>query len=208
MIDTARAPTKAEIADSFRAGARVVAGLPTFVQMADGSYATLDVDAAMRGDPDPWLVTWSDRIVVLLHSADDMSLHVGGMHVDGGNFALAIKALRLSDKASRYGNDGDAIRLDAGKVVMGIDDAMVRARLLDHCDAWSAVLGDLIDQSSVGSLHTPCDSALRCNLLRVTCPSTGRTYVLCVPKDCKTAVEARRWTFGDRFKGVDPEVES
>ena len=44
--------------------------------------------------------------------------------------------------------------------------------------------------------------------VRVTCPSTGRVYHLCVPPNVKTAREAVAWTFGKEAGDYLPLVEA
>jgi hypothetical protein len=44
--------------------------------------------------------------------------------------------------------------------------------------------------------------------VRVTCPSTGRVYHLCVPPDVETAREAVAWTFGKEAGDYLPLVEA
>jgi hypothetical protein len=130
------------------------------------------------------------------------------MAVTGADAVAVAAAVREVRGAPRHGAEGDAARERAGRIAMTVRDAMVRARLLDACDGWAAVMGRAIDGSWDGPDGVLCEPAMdgySMRLLGVTCPSTSRRYVHGVPRECATARDARRWIMGiDR----DPEVET
>lgn len=204
-------PTVAEMQDAVRAGAPVRFGLPAHVKCADGWTACLDLVRAHRGEPDPWLMTRSFRGVVDMVSAAERGLYVAGMPVSADDLDHVDQALASAPtEAERHTPAGEAARIVAGRSAMRITDNMIRARVMDAVDGWAALLesGEEIDRSADGVLLTPPSSmSLACRLLVVSCPSTGRKYVLRVPVSMQTAREARLWTFGDGWK-KSPEIET
>lgn len=131
---------------------------------------------------------------------------IGGMEVselDGRWVGLAVGA--MPSDSDRHDALADGMRANAGAYALHITDAMVRARVLDYVDGWGAVLGDVIEQTSEGSLHASSSPDIIARLLSVVCPSTGRRYVLMVPGEMGTVAEARRWV----NRGIgDIEIET
>jgi hypothetical protein len=133
---------------------------------------------------------------------------VDNMQVTKYDAVAVAAAVREVRDAPRHGPEGDAARERAGRAAMSVGDAMIRARLLDAVDGWSAVMGRIVDGSwdgPDGILCEPTTDEFSVRLLGVVCPSTGRRYVHGVPRNCATARDARRWIMRiDR----SPEVET
>lgn len=202
-------PSQAELAAAVAAGTPCYRGLPVVVERQHGR-ANLDLAAVVRGDADPWVC--SSRLapgVVALRAAADSGIYVAGMTVSADDAPHVLAACRAAPAAlDRHDDLADGMRLEAGRYAMRIRDQMVRARTLDAVDGWCAVLGRRVDGSLVdpnGALHEPAaDIGVRCRLLVVVCPSTGRTYAIRVPATMATAREARAWV----MRGAAPEVET
>lgn len=166
------------------------------------------------GHPDPWVrtVEYGGGIVALADHLDTTWI-VGTMTVPAVDVPALIDALRAAPRAGdRYDPKGERRRLAAGRAAMRIRDAMIRARVLDAVDGWSALLSEehLVDADPRhGRLYDPPPRlSLTCRLLRVVCPSTGRAYVLCVPRTHYTAADARRWVLGLSPRSPWPEDET
>lgn len=203
-----RFPRPDELERAFEAGATVRCGLPTCVHMDDGGVAALDLAAAVCGAPNPWLVRRVEAEGILWQrSCDSMSLHVGGMLVAGADVGHVVAALRAAPREDeRHSADANEQRFAAGRHAAEIEDSMVRARVLDALDAWSGVLGELVDDDPAhGQLHEIAGDDMEARALRVTCPSTGRDYVLRVGAEHATAASARLWCMG---LTEAPEVET
>jgi hypothetical protein len=72
-----------------------------------------------------------------------------------------------------------------------------------------ATKAEMRDQSSWGTLHVlyfDDDDSLV--MVEVTCPSTGRKYLLQVPPDVETAQEAVAWTFDLRAENYQPAQQT
>lgn len=205
-------PSELELAAAIASGVPVVRGWPVAVRR-DNGYAALNLVAAIAGHPDPWWVvarSHGGAVVQVRDDRGDRGMSVAGMAVQPHDWAApdAATAAAPTDE-DRHCPEGQARRERAGRAALRCGDAMVRARLLDLVDGWCAVLGELIDQDPRhGSLHKPSDPDMSCRLLRVTCPSTGRAYVLRVPAEHATAAAARRWVLLDWFGPDGPEVET
>lgn len=208
-----RSPSRTEIAEARREG-ELRCGVPLVVTMGPGTVAVPNLAAVVAGDPDPWyIMTTPAEGVVDLSTADNRSVYVGGMLVHGADIGAVDAALRLSrDLAGdRHSAAADRRRLAAGRCAMRVADAMIRARLLDAVDGWSALAdtGRIVeDDPAHGTLIEPApDLKMSCRVLIVTCPSTGRRYALRVPAEQHRARTARLWTFGDSWD-LAPEVET
>lgn len=207
-----RAPSRVEIAEAVAAGVETRLGLPVEVAMGGDTIATLNL--AAFGSPDPWVVTTilGEGTVVDMATSSDRGVYIGGLAVDGADIGLVDAAMRAGRMlpGDRHSAESDVRRMEAGRYAMRITDAMVRARVLDVVDGWSAMMdaGHVIDQSDAGLLVTPpAEMETDCRLLLVVCPSTGRRYVIRVPSEMTTAEEARLWSFGDGWEAA-PEVET
>ena len=131
---------------------------------------------------------------------------VDGLACPPGDRLRLERALKLVTSVDRHGPKSDAARAEAGKIIMTMRDVMVRVRSLIALDAWSGVLGALVDESPKGKLYeSAIDEEKRYRLLVVKCPSTGRTYVHPVPSSYDKASEARLWMMN---LDKDPEVET
>lgn len=198
-------PSPAELAAAFEAGARVVAGWPAWVPLADGGMAVHDV--AHPGH----FVGWDEPAphVTAPWCRQGTTWYVAGQSV-GPNDVVAVRdACRLVREAGDpHGAAAEAARIAAGRVCVAIRDAHIRASLLDTLGAWGGVLGALVaatpEDGEMYELADP-DIADRARALVVTCPSTGRRYVHLVPtEEAGTPKEAREWILG----GPAPEVET
>jgi hypothetical protein len=69
-----------------------------------------------------------------------------------------------------------------------------------------ASIGQVRHSDEYGTLLSV--KGLDAQLVRVTCPSTGRVYHLRVPPDVTTAREAVAWTFGLRAEEYQPQVQA
>jgi len=201
------APSEADLARAFNAGAQVRFGLPAHVRLADG-YAVLDLVAAAAGRPGWWSVHHIADDVLDLRSPTDRSVYVAGLLVEGVDLAAVLEAIALAPpEAERHSAAGDAARHAAGVAAARIVNVMVRARLLDALDAWSGVVGRQIDSDPAhGDLHEVPDAEAKA--IVVTCPSTGRRYVHRVPLEMLTARDARRWVLDLGPDDLDPENET
>ena len=208
-----RTPTPAELRAAFVASAEVRFGFPVVVDMGDDGVAVLDLTAAYRRDPDPWLVT---RVgpgeVVDLTTAGDRGLYVDGMSVAADDMATVEAALaEVPREVDRHEASSDGRRMLAGRHALRVRDAMVRARLLDAVDGWSALREGsvLVDEDPAhGTLVQPSAKPGRAGrILLVRCPSTGRAYAHRVPAALTTAKTARLWLMGDNWM-EPPEVET
>jgi hypothetical protein len=197
---------RAALAAAIDDGARVLFGLPVRAKIDDDTVAILDLAAAARGWKNPWLLYRQSGKLVDQRTADARLIAIDGLVVSDTDLPAVSRALAAApDDADRHDDLADAARREVGTIVMTVADQMVRARLLDHLDAWEAVVGDTIDDDDRhGRLASPIDSDVLCRLLVVQCPSTGRTYVHRVPLEMQTARDARLWV----MQGIDPEVES
>lgn len=140
-------------------------------------------------------------------SRSERRVSVGGMSVSGDGAIAVDSALAQSAGADRHSAASDASRLAAGKQAMRIRDTMIRARLLDAVDGWAAIEehGQKIDDDPKhGLLVRPNDKEIRCAVLIVLCPSTGRKYALLVPRHLRSARAAREWV----MNGPVPAVET
>ncbi len=191
------APTQAEVAAAFRAGARVLAGGPIAVRTGRATHVR-DLMAARRGDPDPWHTMEHDGLVTDLAASGYRTLWVDGRQVNGGDVLLvdAARAAAPRDE-DRHSMAGEEARMEAGKIALRIRDAHVRASLLTHLDGWAAIgaVSALVDSSEEGKLYEPPPKTTA-RVLVVVCPSTGRTYAHLVPAECDTARKARFWMMG------------
>jgi len=203
-----RNPSRTEIKE---AGGPAFFGLPAVVPMGATTKAILDVVAASRGAIDPWwVVSEPEQGVVDISTASERLLAVGGMEVGGADVGAVDAALAARPfAADRHSPEGAGMRLAAGLHALQVRDAMVRARLLDIVDGWEALKegGRVVDTDPEhGQLIEPDTRLeLQCRLLLVTCPSTGRRYMLRVPGEFRTARDARLWTLEMEDT---PEVET
>jgi hypothetical protein len=203
-------PTSDEIARAINAGVPVRFGYPVSVERPElGEVWTLNLAAAYRGDADPWIVTRTAGKFIEVESANDVGMSIAGMAIGPNDVGLVRKAMRLiPPPGTRHDPEEDSKRLAAGRIVMEIEDTMVRANMLDAVDGWAAIYdhGTVIDSDPKhGVLIEPKpELQLKVRILIVKCPSTGRRYSLKVPQTMNTAKEARLWT----LHGIDPEVES
>lgn len=203
-------PNAAEMAAAVEAGARVYHGLPVAVRMADGE-ALLNIAAAAAGKRNPWIVTRRLHGGLVYQSIGTDSLwSYEGFVFPPETWGLLLAALQeMPHESARHDPNADAARARAGRIVMKMADNMARARALDALDAWEAILGALVDDGGKdGRLFESADPEIRTRLLRVVCPSTGRAYVLCVPRTMETARDARRGTLGLGPDDPDPDIET
>jgi len=189
-------PTKDCLAQAVRDGAGVRMGLPVEADMGDGTTAALNLAAVWRNEPDPWYVTRVHRELVEIASSSDRGLFISGLRVSQADLPNVEAALRLAPTSDEsHASSANQRRMKAGEMALAIGDSMVRARVLDYVDGWSALAkrSKEVDRSSEGLLLKPNDDTdFECMILVVRCPSTGRVYALKVPPH-KTAKEARRW---------------
>jgi hypothetical protein len=130
---------------------------------------------------------------------------IAGLRIRPDDQARAIQARRLRpDDADRHDELADGMRSAAGRECLQIGDVMVRARMLDHVDGWSGVVGQLIERTDEGELWTHKSEDFVSHILIVRCPSTGRRYALNVGLEHQTVAEARRWV----NRGLSPTVET
>lgn len=206
-----RGPSRVEIAEARAAGVDTRFGMPIHVAMGADTYAIPNL--AARRSPDAWYVITAQPGLVILETAGDRTIYIGDMAVASSDVAVVDAALATGRMLAgdRHASLADERRLAAGRCALAVGDAMVRGRLLDLVDGWSALAatGRILDRSGAhGSLIEPeARLALDCHVLIVTCPSTGRRYALRVPVSCTTAAEARLWSFGDDWS-APPEVET
>jgi hypothetical protein len=205
------APSLAEIGAAIDRGVALVGGMPALVGDGD-SYAVPDLLG--RG----YWVGWRqlrDGVGVAYHGTQEMDRHtlsVGGLAVSSRDEAMVLSAIAAVDGADRHGAAADGARKTAGQIAMRIRDAMVRARLLDLLDAWSGVMGTVVDGSWDGRDGVLAQCAAGRDhpvlLLGVVCPSTGRRYVHPVPLSLSSAASARRWLMGLEPGDPAPDVET
>lgn len=147
------------------------------------------------------------RSVVLLTSDTETTLYVEGALVNIDDAPLVLKAIAAAPLAyeQRHSPDADAARLRAGQIAMQIQDNVIRGRLLDIVDGWTALegAGTLLDKTGEGTLVGEFPD-MRANLLLVTCPSTGRRYAMRVPQSFTKVSKARSWIMHD----LKPDVET
>lgn len=204
-------PTKKEKAAAFESGARIVANLPTCVRAGDRT-AVLNIVDALRGSSTPYWIYRSDGDVTELAAGiHGYLIAVDGRVATKSDVTLTRQALAAAPpKEDRHATHADAARERAGEIAMQIRDAHLRAAVMAHIDGWAAVrkLG-VIDQSDRhGTLcRAPGDNILALVLI-VRCPSTGRHYGMLVPKECRSAEDARRWVMGLSATDPLPEVET
>ena len=204
-------PTPEDLSAAVRGGAKVRMGLPIRVEMGDRGVASLDLVARARGDPDPWVVTRIDREIVDMMSSSGRGFYVSGMPPAPDDFVTILRALAAAPTAAkRHWRGANRTRREAGRIALTIQDAMIRGRILDHVDGWSAIEdgAKVIDEDAAnGKLIEPDPAVATCRILIVRCPSTSRVYALRVPAEMATAKEARLWTLGDGWS-APPEVET
>ncbi len=195
---------KEEIAQAFRDGVRLCQGFPVQVKTSWGlALHNLAMPGFYTGYEEPLpgvICTWCH---------EGATWYVDGMEVQAENVRVVAEvAMAVGGIKDRHSSEAERIRLESGKRLMSLGDAHIRARMLDATGAWSAVAGELIEDSPTdGKLHVPVDTdiAERARLLIVTCPSTGRIYGHLIPiEDAASAKEAREWLMG----GPAPEVET
>lgn len=202
--------TTQELQEAVRDGAPVRFNLPVVVRREDqGETWTLNLAGAWRGEADPWHCTRIAGPVVYLETAGDVGMAVGGLTVQAADLPHVRRALAFAPKVgSRHDPESNARRLEAGRAALQVSDAMVRARLLDAVDGWSALeeSGKVIDRDPVhGILVEPPETlGLTVRVLVVRCPSTARVYAIRVPRTMTSAKKARLWS----LHGVEPEVEA
>lgn len=203
------APTDADIAQAFRAGARVVCGYPAVVPMAGGGVAALELVATREAGAARWYCRRRllNGTVVELTSPGDRSLYVAGMLVDGADLGLVDATIAHAPREEdRHTATAEIARAKAAGYAMRVRDAMIRARLLDAIEGWSVMVGHTIDEDEKHGVLSKCaDTDILALCLRVTCPSTGRVYVHLVPETMRTAKEARLWLMQI---DEEPEVET
>lgn len=201
-------PSPEEMGRAVRDGVPVRAGLPVVVRRENETWIP-NLAAVKSGEPDPWLCTRVTGPVVDLSTAGDSGLSVAGHVVTAADIAHVRAALRLAPVVgTRHDAESNRRRLTAGVAALAIRDSMVRARMLDAVDGWSALEGvsTVIDRDEQHGvlLDPPAALELSVRILVVRCPSTARVYALRVPAEMRSASEARIWT----MRGVVPEVES
>lgn len=202
-------PTKDDIRAAFERGTSVVAGWPVLVTLAAGGVASLDIAGTMRMKKPQWHVRrWLlDGTVLELTCPGDRTLYVDNMEVTSDNLGRVDAAIAAAPREEdRHTATAEIARQEAAQHAMKIEDAMIRARMLDALEAWGAVMGEVIDDDPDHGVLAKCvDEAIRAVALKVRCPSTGREYVHLVPQTMTTAKEARLWVMGlDEV----PEVET
>lgn len=182
----------------------------TFVEWDDGNdRCEAHRNLACRG-PDPWVVVRSRGNLYRACSIHGRSVSVGGMRAAGMTVVLIDSACGIAPmNEDRHSADADALRRKAGMIIVGIRDAMIRARMLDELDGWLAVTDParLIDDDPAhGQLYT-VDPGLGLTpgvvLLVVTCPSTKRRYAHLIPIDARTAQAAREWMMAGNIPLVE-----
>lgn len=205
-------PTQDDLALAFKAGAKVRCGLPTRVPMRAGGTAVLDLVAARKGLPSPWIVTHDTGDVVYIDTLDDRAIVVQGVvcpERDIGTCALALRS--GATEQDRHTPDGDVARQRAGEIAMKITDAHIRTLVLTLVDGWSAVTGTKVDgapDGPHGALYQSKAEDVSVRVLVVKCPSTGRRYAHAVPLEQKTALDARRWLMNLPKDAPMPDVET
>lgn len=179
-----------------------VAPRDAIIPQPDGSIRLRNLAARA----DPWVVLGPQRGAVRrVDTAAVTVLWVEGMLVSEQDTPAALLALAAApEEGDRHDELADSQRFEAGKAAMQIEDAMVRARLLDYVDGWSAIAGPLIEETPEGKLSETKDAEADANLLELDCPSTERHYALLVPTELRTVATARKWV----NCGLEPEAES
>ena len=199
---------KQHLAKAVEDGERVVFGLPVKAELDDGTIAHLNLAAAHRGHPMPYTATKVEGEIIHIAGNAASKSHIAGMGVAPEDQDAFLEALRLAPGLeNRHSPKANAQRLAAGKKALEIKDNMVRARTLDHVDGWMALkeMSDIVDQSEEGLLLKPKgELGIKCLVLVVRCPSTGRVYALRTPPEHQTAKDARKWV----MRGESPEVET
>lgn len=195
-------PTSEELTAAFRSGAEIRVGMISVVQCAGGR--TLVADLAHPGQ---WVAhSFPLPRVSMTETVNSLSAIVDGMLLEDADTATLTEVLRILAGADRHGPDGDKARLEAGAATLSMRNAMVRARLMDSADGWSAVCGDVVDGSEDGPDGTlyevrPGVVEVNARVICVICPSTGRKYAHLVGADEPTAAAARRW-----LMSLDPDA--
>jgi len=174
----------------------------------ENGYEIADLMRVMRGDPDPWhSVTFPVKGMVYLRSVSDCGIYVGGLSVGADDMAAVLGAVQLAPQLGHeHDPEANGRREAAGKEALTVTDSMVRARLLDAVDGWSALIADpkrVIERTEEGTLCIAPDG-MTCRLLVVRCPSTARIYALRVPAHFTRVADARRWV----MQNQSPEVET
>lgn len=200
---TLRTPTTDEMGAAVRNGSPIYFSKPAHVPMGLDAFAALNLAAAVRGETDPWTVTYSANGIVDIATSFDRSVYVNSMEIEQvGIYDAAVRA--APQHSDRHDGTANQARADAGRIVMRIEDVMIRARLLDALDAWVGAVGELIDNDPAeGELYV-APGGVDARVLVVTCPSTGRRYAHRVPPEFNIAKAARAWM----MQGATPEVET
>lgn len=202
-------PTKEDLAAAFEAGVPLRCGLPVVAHAANVTHV-LNLVAARRGDPQPWVsVRDHGNGYTELSSANGHASYIAGRRLNGTDAVHAAAAFRAAPKDSeRHTPAGHEARIAAGLQAMQIRDAHCRAHVLSAVDGWEAIGGDLVDSDPRhGELRKSAVVPLA-HLLLVVCPSTGRRYAHLVPQECKTAKAARHWMMGRGENDPTPSVET
>lgn len=146
--------------------------------------------------PDHWAVMYRSETggVAATQTAHEQAVFVNGRVVTNDDSPAVANAVRLMPDNPK----------DAASAALRVVNQHTRVDLLSDLGLWGALKDKTIDASAEGELATCSDPDVRANLLFVECPSTGAEYVLLVPKELKTAAEARSWV----NLGMDLEEES
>lgn len=196
------------IADAIDAHVPLRRGMPIVVRWRHGDEDCVACpDLAHVGD---WIVTRWRHGVFCCQSDAGRVVAVAGMRLEGDGAIAVDNAMRLHSLIGddRHSPDSDHLRLQAGREAMRLVDAMIRARLLDACDGWTAIrdCGTILDDDPQhGTLIRPHgDLQINANVILLRCPSTGRQYAIIVPAEMQTARAAREWM----LSGPCPSVET
>jgi hypothetical protein len=127
-----------------------------------------------------------------------------GRWLENGKVAYYLSGVKVSRKLC----EEDPEQWD-GREVLRIPNAQLRSSFLNKMGyqrLLEKVEHEVIDTDDDGSQllaitvsldrYSPPGIDRTMRLLKVTCPSTGATYVLRVPPDVKTCQQARHWTLG------------